>query len=90
MSMTTLISKLKKNGYRLYVDASKCGQCLNQLLFFDSYLDQIDVVHCDDKKNKRYCDKLNFLPVWKSDSFPSGRNVIGSKLTFNEFNDLFS
>ncbi len=89
VKMKTLISTLKKRGYKLYVDGSKCGHCVDQLIFFGPYLNQIDIVHCDDVKNKAYCDNIPVLPLFKSNLYPGGREIAGSKLTFSEFDELF-
>ena len=84
--MHNLLSNLKKYGYTLYVNTSNCGHCLKQILFFDNYLDRVDIVHCDDSRNKAVCD-VNALPLWKSEL---GMEYEGSKLSFQDFNGMFT
>ncbi len=75
--MNTVIDTLKKQGWILYLDSTNCGYCQKQLLFLGSYLRDLNVVHCDNSKNKEKCKKCNALPCWEK----NGKIVKGARLS---------
>ena len=82
INMSTLIKKLQKGGWKVYVNTNNCGYCIEQIRFFKNYLPGVSVVHCDDVRN--VC-QVDALPTWENSQ---GKRIHGAKLKFEAFSEF--
>ena len=72
------------SDWTLYLNANNCGFCLRQIEFLGSNAKNINIVHCDDKKNIRECSNINELPLWRR----GGTSLPGARLSSASLREL--
>ena len=83
-SLYNVVQKLKKDGWKVYLDTTKCGFCVKQVKFLKNYLKELDTIHCDDIKNKDKCKDIKAYPTWEK----NGTKIPGSRFSVNDLEKL--
>ena len=83
--MVKLVTKLKSDGWTVFINANNCGFCTEQIKFFGRYFSHIPTVHCDDKNNLDKCKDIKAFPTWEK----NGKLYGGGRFSLNAFEKLF-
>lgn len=79
-----IITALNASNWKVILNASNCGFCLMQIRFLGDRLNDVNVIHCDDAKNRDICLKYPEQPVWVG----NGRSVKGAKISVEAFEKM--
>lgn len=75
--MDKIISRLNNEGWSLYLNANNCGFCHKQLRSLGSYIQDLNIIHCDSTANKTQCSECRALPCWDK----QGKKIRGARLS---------
>ena len=84
--MYSAIKRLKDEKWKLYLNSSNCGYCQKQITFLKYYLEDVNVIHCDDIKNKEECKKCKALPCWEK----NGKLINGARLSVSQLENMLN
>lgn len=80
----SVVRSLKRDGWKVYLDTSRCGYCVKQVKFLGEHMGEVDAIHCDDEGNKEKCKNIRGFPTWEKE----GKLVPGSRFSVESLENL--